>query len=64
MKIFSDYTGRNVRLTPEREDHILDHAEMIDLVERVGEILAQPERVVLSISDSTVQLFYSFVRGT
>ena len=32
MKVFEDYAGRAVRLTPEREMHILDHPEMLDLL--------------------------------
>jgi hypothetical protein len=64
MKSFADYRGRNVRLTPEREDHILDHAEMLGLLKRVGETLAKPERAVLSASDPAVELLYSFERGT
>jgi hypothetical protein len=36
MKIFTDYVGRRVRLTPEREAHILDHPEMVELIVEVG----------------------------
>ena len=64
MKSFTDFAAREVRLTSEREDHILDHAEMVGLLERVGPTLASPERVVLSASDPAVKLLYSFQRGT
>ena len=53
-----------MRLTPEREDHIIDHPEMVDLLERVEDTLAKPERVVLSASDDSVELFYTFERET
>ena len=64
MKIFTDYDGRPVRLTPEREAHILDHPEMPGLLDRVGEAVSKPECAVLSTSDSMVELLYSFERGT
>ncbi|MFM8719950.1 MAG: hypothetical protein ACKOFH_10550 [Chthoniobacterales bacterium] len=64
MKVFADYRGRSVRLTPERADHILGHPEMVDLLERVEDTLAKPERVVLSASDASVELFYTFERET
>lgn len=64
VRVFTDYAAREVRLTPEREDHILDHAEMVGLLERVGHALSAPERVVLSVSDPAVELFYTFQRDT
>jgi hypothetical protein len=64
MKIFTDYDGRTVRLTPEREAHILDHPEMPGLLDRVGEAVSKPECAVLSASDPTVELLYNFERGT
>jgi hypothetical protein len=64
MKVLTDYAGRAVRLTPEREAHILDHPEMIDLLDQVRETVAGPEHVVRSASDPTVELYYRFKRGT
>ena len=64
MKIFTDYDGRTVRLTPEREAHILDHPEMHGLLDRVGESVSKPECAVPSASDPTVELLYNFERGT
>ena len=64
MKIFTDYDGRTVRLTPELEAHILDHPEMPGLLDRVGEAVSKPECDVLSASDPTVELLYNFERGT
>ncbi len=64
MKIFTDYDGRPVRLTPEREAHILDHPEMPGLLDRVREAVSKPECTVLSTSDPTVELLYSSERGT
>lgn len=64
MKVFKDYAGRAVRLTPEREAHILDHSEMVDLLDQIQEAISTPEKVVRSASDDTVELYYSFKRGT
>jgi hypothetical protein len=64
MKIFTDYVGRRVRLTPEREAHILDYPEMVELIVEVGGIVATPEQAVLSASDPTVELLYRFKRET
>lgn len=64
MKIFTDYDGRTVRLTPEREAHILDHPEIPGLLDRVGKAVSKPECAVLSASDPTVELLYNFERGT
>jgi len=44
MKVFKDYAGRAVRLTPEREAHILDHPEMLDLLEEIQEAISVPEK--------------------
>jgi hypothetical protein len=64
MKVFTDYLGRRVRLTPEREAHILDHPEMVELIAEVGGVVAMPEQAVLSASDPTVELLYRFQRET
>ena len=64
MKVFKDYAGRTVRLTSEREAHILDHPEMLDLLVQVEQTISVPESVVRSASDATVELHYSFEKGT
>jgi hypothetical protein len=57
-EVLADYLGRGVRLTPERRSHILDHPEMQEWVEKIPEVLAQPERVVRSRLDPESELFY------
>ena len=58
MKLLRDYQGLTVRLTDERLEHILEHPEMVALEASIGETLVDPERVVQSLSDSSVRLFY------
>jgi len=59
MRIFEDRSGRIIRLTQERHDHLLDgHPEMRGQLERVGQALRQPEKVVRSRTDPEVELFY------
>lgn len=64
MRILRDYGGREVRLTGERLEHILSHPEMVQLVWRIDEVLAEPERVVQSASDPEAHLYYRFYEGT
>ena len=59
MKWFSDIHNRQIRLTPEREEHIEnDHPEMFGQVDRIQHTLINPDIVVRSKTDSSVELFY------
>lgn len=58
IEVFTDYIGRNVRLTQERRGHILEHPEMREWVEKIPEVLALPELVVRSKFDLESELFY------
>lgn len=56
---FVDYRGRKIRLTAERQYHILNtHPEMAEWISQIGDVLTQPEWVIQSRSDSEVELFY------
>jgi hypothetical protein len=58
-KVFVDYQGRNIRLTAERQSHILSvHPEMAEWVGKIGDVLLQPEWVVQSRADPEAELFY------
>jgi hypothetical protein len=58
-KVFLDYQGRKVRLTAERQHHILSaHPEMTEWIGKVGDVLTQPEWVVQSRTDLEAELFY------
>lgn len=60
MKLLTDYEGRVIRLTDERLEHILEHPEMKEMGHAIEETLANPGRVVQSISDPEARLYYRF----
>ena len=64
MKILTDFEGLEVRLTEERLAHILEHPEMAGMEDKIAETLAEPERVIESLSDPEARLYYRFYLGT
>ena len=46
MKLLTDYQGRAVRLTPEREQHIAEHPEMGAMMDELEKTLNHPEHVI------------------
>lgn len=67
MISIKDCLNRNVRVTDERIQHIRDnHPELDvnDLEEKVTNTLQQPEIIVASASDETVELFYKYYSKT
>lgn len=65
MKLFKDLHGREIRLSPERLQHIeTDHPEMANQTDRIKETLLNPEIVIQSRSDSTVELYYHQYKDT
>jgi hypothetical protein len=59
MDILTDIYSRSIRLTAERRLHLeTEHPEMADQLTRVAEALANPDRIVRSRTDETVELFY------
>jgi hypothetical protein len=59
-----DFQGLRVRLTDERLEHILEHPEMTGSERAIEETVRSPERVLESLFDSSVRLYYRFYRGT
>ncbi len=57
-EVFVDCFGRRVRLTAERRRHILEHPEMVEWMNSIGDALARPGRVVRSGSNRQAELFY------
>ena len=55
--LLDDASGRRIRLTRERLEHILLHPEMAELEAEIVESLRQPERVVQSLSDPEARLY-------
>ena len=64
MKMLVDFQGCMVRLTDERQQHILDHPEMADLEEAMAETLRDPQLVIRSRSDETATLNYRYYLRT
>jgi hypothetical protein len=60
MKLFQDLHGLSIRLTDERRAHILEHPEMSGLEHAIEETLRDPEKIIRSISDPAVHLYYRF----
>ena len=65
MKYFKDVQGQDIRLTEERERHLLSsHPEMADQVRKIGEALSDPDVIVESRSDTSVDLYYHYYQET
>ena len=64
MKGLRDFEKRHVRFTAERREHILEHPEMKGMISQVGKVLAEPQRVVLSLSDDESYLYYRWYVDT
>ena len=64
MDIFTDYEGRAVRLTAERQAHLLEHPEMVGQTARIAETLAQPETVVSTTVDESGHVYGRFYAQT
>jgi hypothetical protein len=64
MKVLKDYAGRDVRLTEERRQHILEHPEMANQEAALEETLREPQLVIQSRTDETATLNYRWYFGT
>lgn len=64
MKIFKDYRGQNIRLTEERQKHILEHPEMKGMMHQIQETLTNPQKVIESVTDKDASLYYRYYVGT
>ena len=64
MRTLTDHQGRTIRLTEERQAHILEHPEMRGQEERISEALANPEFVVATPTDSAVHVYGRFYETT
>jgi len=58
VRVFDDYSERELRLTDERLDHIERRPEMVDQLDRIAETLLEPEEVRVSDQDDSVHLYY------
>ncbi len=61
MLHFQDISNRSIRLTDERLQHLeTDHPEMAGQTSRIADTLADPDRIIRSRTDATVELFYKW----
>lgn len=58
MESFTDYAGRELRLTAERAEHIERRPEMISQRANIEATLANPDEVRVSDQDDGVRLYY------
>lgn len=59
MKLFKDIHDRQIRFTPERQEHIeTDHPEMSRQIDKIQNTIKSPDVVVKSRTDPYVELFY------
>ena len=65
MKLFKDIQRREIRLTPERQEHIeTDHPEMSGQINKIQNTLKNPDVIVRSKTDPDVELFYQHYNTT
>jgi len=65
MVHFQNIRNRAIRLTDERLQHLeSDHSEMVGQTSRIVRTLADPDRIVRSRTDATVELFYQWYAAT
>jgi hypothetical protein len=56
---FASSLGKSVELTHERREHILEyHADVLPYLDRLADVLAHPDELRRSLSDSETVLFY------
>jgi hypothetical protein len=65
MQLFNDIHNRVIRLTAERQQHLQTaHPEMTEAIPRIAETLTNPDKIVRSRTDTTVELFYRHYPST
>ncbi|MBZ0203971.1 MAG: hypothetical protein K8I03_13210 [Ignavibacteria bacterium] len=65
MIIFEDLREKQIRFTDERMTHIKeDHPELFEQFDKIKETLLTPDRIILSITDNSVELFYKLFEKT
>jgi len=64
ITILTDHEGREIRLTDERREHILEHPEMVDQFEGIAETVNNPETVVATKVDDTVHVYHRYYETT
>ncbi len=64
MQVLKDRDGREIRLTDERLNHILEHPELQGQESRIAETLHNPDSIITSHHDATVHLYHKLYVST
>lgn len=65
IKWFRDIRDRKIRLTSERQEHIEStHPEMPGQIDRIKDVLANPDVIIRSRTDPNVELFHRHYEAT
>lgn len=65
MQFFSDVNNRKIRFTDERKKHLKEnHPEMLQQEIKILHTLETPDKIILSKTDSNVELFYKYFVNT
>ena len=62
--ILTDHHGRVIRLTAERQAHILEHPKLFGQLERLKETIASPTLIVATTVDDTVHVYHRHYAST
>lgn len=60
----TDYRGKQIRLPAERQQHILDHPEIDGQIGKIIQTLENPELVVATEADPSVQVYHRYFETT
>ena len=65
MRWFKDINNREIRLTNERQEHFeTEHPEMSGQIGKMRDTLLNPDRIVRSLTDPEVELFFRLYDAT
>lgn len=65
MRYFNDLHKIKIRFTDERRNHLeQNHPEMVKRERGIKEALESPDKIILSKTDSKVELFYKFFENS
>jgi len=65
MLYFSDINKRKIRFTDERRKHLEEnHPEIVHQENIIKKTLEAPDKIMLSTTDSEVELFYRYFENT
>ena len=56
--ILIDHTEREIQLTQERYQHILEHPEMVEQMDKIRQTIAEPEVIIATSADETVHVYH------